>query len=701
MPAIRDWTFNYGTVTTATTIVAYMPNYAQNDLLIALLSTDTGAQTWTSTGWTQLFTVTSTANLAVMWKIAGATETDPTFTYTVAETANVHLISIRDVNTTTPFNGTGGAGTGYRTGTLSTATGVFPALTTTVANSLVLFGMCESGAVVPTIHQGPCTFEDGSDGSAHSDGFAWTFMPSTGLIPSTVKYAKSGTAAGVQVSIGISPPSGGALVIPPFCAGDNSIFIDPIHGVTAFNGNTAFAATATTDFGTVLGSGTLGNGTIAASADVGINSFHSMGQVTGVTTANVASGGRLALAVGNKPDVTGKNVICHAMPSTPKIYQNTNPVTKGGTAQKGVYFGMASAANNFKIWHIHGAGTPWDSAQHVPIVVNSSNTSGVAQTLGTFNAASVSSFGFINSGFLVATVFRYGSLWALDTTTIAGGNLAEPVGVGGINKVCSSGKERMSVLQQGASQILVLQPIQLGDGGTNPLYLNLNATAIEFPKQYDQASKQVFYCSADNVAGITYYAGASDTIIHTNAVVSSESKYHWKIHASSSTSAAYDFNGLSVIGAGTIQLKAGITFDSITFSKCDEIAAIGATISNCTIGRTTGAGALNIASPAEMALVTDCLFRTNSTYGIRLTSATAQTYSFQWHYFLRQYKGCVCCCYYRNSHNKRNWRRRNSYIYKCRCYSGDSKRRNGNRYSKRLSNIGSDRKCACTDGKSV
>lgn len=624
MPAIRDWTFAYQSSTAATTIVGTLPSYQQNDLLLAILSADTGTtQAWSSAGWTQLFSISSTSNLAVMWKIAGASETDPTFTYSIAETTNLHLLAIRDVNTAAPFNGTGGAGTGYRTGTLATATGVFPALTTTINNSLVLFGMCESGAVVPTIHQGPVTFEDGADGTAHSDGFGWTFMPTAGLIPATVKYAKNGTAAGVQVTIGISPPSGGAAVIPPFCAGDASIFIDPMHGVTAYNGNTAFAATATTSFGTSLNGKTLANGTIAAAADVGINSFHSMGRVTGTVTAGTWYGGRLALAAGNTPNVSGKNIIAHVMPLSPKVYQNTDPLSKTGV--KGVAFGISSLANtNYRVWHVHGAGTPWDTAQHVPIVVNDMNTAGRIQNTGTLDPASIESFGFMISGFLVAPAFQFGSLWALDTTTVAGGNAAEPVGVAGINKICSSGKERMSVLQQGASQILVMQPIQIGDGGTNPVYLRLDATAIEFPKQYDVSSKQVFYCGADNVAGLTYYAGASDTIKHINSVVSSLSPFHWRIHASSSASASYDFSGLAVIGAGDVTLRAVATFYGMTFTSCPVITQNSAVIDNSAFSYSK----ITSATLGDMDNISNCSFASSGTGHAIEVGGTASTITF-------------------------------------------------------------------------
>jgi hypothetical protein len=176
--------------------------------------------------------------------------------------------------------------------------------------------------------------------------------------------------------------------------------------------------------------------------------------------------------------------------------------------------------------------------------------------------------------------------------------------------------------------MLCLQAVQFGNGGTNPIYLKLEDTAIEFPKQYNAASKVVNYNSTDNVIGFTYYPGASDKIIHKNSVISSPSKYYWGVHASSSVAAGvFDFSGLTLIGAGTITLKSGLVVDGMKFQGCSEVPAVGATITNCAFNATVGTGALNVASETEMSTITDCTF-TGNAYGIRLTKASAATYTF-------------------------------------------------------------------------
>jgi len=588
------------------------------------------AQVFSGNGWTTLFTnTTATACQAVLYKIATASESDTTFTYLSNTTGMAHVISVQDVNTTTPFNGTGGTGTGYNTFQNSSVRSTMPQITTTVANSLILYLQETANNTIPTILEGPVIYEDGADGAGNSQAFSWGFAPSIGATSNAVYYERLSSATlGLLTTIGISPPATGATIIPAYCTSDNSVYVDPISGTTAYNGNTAFAATATTSFGTTLNGATLANGTVAAATDVGINSYHSLGQITGTATAGTWYGGALAPATGNRPTVAGKNVLVHVKPATPKVLQNTDGI--GHAVVKGVAFGMASTnATNYKVWHVHGQGTAWNSAQHVPVVINTNNTSGLIQNTGTIGSDPIVSFGMMISGEVVAPIWQFGSLWVLDTTTVCGGNAVYPVDTKGLVKSASTGKERLSVLQQGIAQALILQPIQFGNGGTNPIYLNLDSSAIEVPTQYNIGKKQVFYCSADNVAGISYYAGPSDTIIHSNATIISQNKFFWGFNAATSASATYNFNSTIINGAGTITLQEVVPLSQLTFISCDQITipdyfSVGAPLTSCVFNKTTatstqGAVVISAATQAELQAKLDrlvsCQFTGNTTSG--------------------------------------------------------------------------------------
>jgi hypothetical protein len=616
MPAVRDISWTFESTTSDAGIVVPIPAYEENDLLLAFIQGDTGSGVITATNWTQVFARTNTTRYVCLSKIATASESDVTFASTVSETYNGCIISIRDVDTTTPINAFND------TTQVAAAKYTFQTITTTKHNCLLIYAAANSGVGVPSIIEGPVTGILGADGAAESQGIGWSAQPTSGTTPNNVTCSNVASGAGVKAVLAINPPSAGATELPTYCAGDNSIYVNPINGVTAYNGDAALAATFDTLFTTTLNGVTAGDATVAAAADTGLNSFHSTGRLTTISGSKNWSGAALDLAGGNVLNTTGKNVLVHTAPSTSGQIQRFPSVS---TAKKGIGFGMLSTAGNWKMWYVHGAGTSWGQSIDVPLVINSDNTSGILQTTGTFNPASTDVFGFVASSLGVSTtVWQFYSLWVLDTTTIAGGLSTSPVDIAGIVTAAASGHERRSVIQQGANQALILQPIQFGDGGTNKIYLDLNATAIEFPKIHDLISKQIFYCSVDNVAGLTYYAGAADTIKHRNSIISSSSPYHWRIHASSSASASYDFSGLSIIGAGDVQLRAVTTFLNMTFDTCGQIVQNGALIDSCTVTTSTASVALLSNDPEN---ISDTNFVSDGT-GHAIEISVAGTYSF-------------------------------------------------------------------------
>jgi hypothetical protein len=575
MPQIIDFTYGYSTSTAGTTVVVDTPNTttATNAILVAICSSDTGASNWSSAGWTQYYgALANTTGSALLWRAVTLTEAASyTFTATIAETLNCTILSIIDVNSTSPFDANVNSN-------MVAANTVYPTFSATLANELILFIATHgSVAVQPSAIEGPVTQLWSWDGSAHSDSIAWTIHPTTGVTPTVISSVTGTTYNGKLITVGIKPPATGATIIPAYCAQDLSKYVDPLHGTTAFRGNTAFSGTATTYFGTTIGGKAHANGTVTARTDIGINTYRSCAGHTS-SINRTWQGCVLPLLAGNILTAAGgKNILCHVIPYLPIDMQTLEGVSVG----RGVALGAYSTANNFKVWHVHGANTPF-GAKRVPVIINTSSTTGILQTTGTLNANSIAGFGFFASGFTTSADIAWTMLWVLDTTTICGGNATYPINTQGIVKIVADGKERISAIQQGSSQVLLLQPVQIGNG-INSTYLSLDSTAIEFPQQYNQDSGQIYYCSTNNVAGLTYYASATDTIIHRNSVISSASDYHWRIHASSSASATYDFSGLSLIGAGDVQLRAVTTFSEVSFTSCTTVAQNSAVISNCSI----------------------------------------------------------------------------------------------------------------------
>lgn len=621
MPQVRDTSWAFESVTTDAGLTIPAPASAENDLLLCRIMSDTGTPTFTPpAGWTQVFQRVNTCSLTVFRKIATASEpASYTFASATNETYNGAITSYRDVDTTTPIN------VFNHVAQASAAKFQFQSVTTTRDNCLLDFIFASSAVGVPSTIEGPVQSLVAADGSAESIGIGWGFKGPQGATPANVTCSTIASGAGVKAVIAINPPSGGATVKPAYCAADLSVYLNPINGTTAYNTDTGLAATADTNFSTTLNGLTAGDATVAALADVGINSFHSVGRLTSITGSQNLSGAELVLAVANRPNVTGKNVLIHVGPSTEGQLQRFSKVASG----RGIWFGMRSANGaNWKIWQVYGAER--GAARHQPVVINEAagNTKSVN---GTLNPASIFAFGVWVSGTGISTtIWDFASLWVLDTVTICGGGESTPAGIEGIVTAAADGHERRSVIRQGSNQMLSYQPIQFGNGGAEPVYLDLDATAIEFPRQYNAATAEVTYNSTDNVVGLTYHAGAGDTIKHRNSVISSASAFHWRIHASSAVDAVYDFSGLQVIGAGDVVLRdLNTPFGLMTFARCGLVTANAAEIEDCSFSAPSGAVAVITAAPGK---IKRCSFTSDGT-GHAIEITTAGTYSFEGNQF--------------------------------------------------------------------
>jgi hypothetical protein len=516
----------------------------------------------------------------------------------------------------------------YTTGTHSAAKSNMPTMTTSRNKTMLLYMATNSGVAVPSIIEGSATLIAGKDGTAHSDACSWSFQNIAGTTASNVGLSNMTAAAGTTSVIGVQPPESGTVVVPGYCAVDDSVYVSPFTGA-AFNSDAVPVNTITTQ---LAGANAVINGTTLTNAvntytlaDYGINTYHAMAKLTGVATNNTWAGWSASVVA--RTTLAGKNILFHISPQTPISIQTTDSVATANAC--GIAIGLGTSANNFKFWHVHGAGTAFGAASYVPVVVNTNNTTGLIQTTGTLNVNSIERIAVATSAKVVAATWLFGSIWALDKTVIAGGDSTEPVSIPGIVSAASSGHERYSCVIQGAGQMLALQPLQFGDGGVNNIYLDLNSTAIEFPTLYNKTAKKVNYCSVENFSGLTYFAGNTDTIKHRNSVVSSESKYHWRFATASVSSntatfpsATYDFDGLSVIGAGNVWLNANVDLTGVTFNACDKITAVNNVMTRCVITKSaalSGNAAVYITGASQSALQTSldkfvtCSFTFNTT----------------------------------------------------------------------------------------
>jgi hypothetical protein len=174
------------------------------------------------------------------------------------------------------------------------------------------------------------------------------------------------------------------------------------------------------------------------------------------------------------------------------------------------------------------------------------------------------------------------------------------------------------IQKQGASGLLPMVPIQIGGG--DAINFQIDAGAMQFPRQYSRTKREINYHGADNAIGISYAGKSGDVVKHTNSVITSESPYYWEINSAATSAATWDFTGLVLVKA-TVTLRPVLTFSSMSFSTCASVTTNGSTITSCNFGDSP----IAVASPADAALISNCNITktTGTSHGITITGAAA------------------------------------------------------------------------------
>jgi len=639
MPAIRDIASGSTPSSVSETITCVLPKNEQNDLLLLFIVYDVGTPTWTfPENWVQLFaqSQTSGAHGVCAYKLSSGSE--PASIDVVASAADsmcYTFMSIMDVNITHPF---GNPAVFTSSGHASAAIQNLPQITTNTDNSLVVFLSGTTSTIsheynnshtriLSEVHAGECAMST-----------AWLFKRTAGQILATkaTSYAST-SAAGVVASLQIAPPSGGATIIPPYMASDDSFSI-----ITTRTNPEAISANFAGLYDKTLQ---------ATSTLNSFSGYHLLEVGTGMNvrtnvslTVNDITGGAYAFSA---VDLSERNVLAFLRRSS----SPENDQKRLGSIAKdaGVFFGLRSAQHtNIKLWHVSGRENPEKDIYYLPIIINPDAP--VLWSTGSLNASSVTGLVVaFNSDLSASLGLGCSGFWALGTGVIAGGTQSNPLTTISFAEVFGAQSDKLTVRRQGASEILSYQNIQVGDGGSNPVILSINGGALEFAGQHSKADFRVNYNSVDNKIGLTYCPGASDVISHINSVVSSVSRFKWGLHADASTSATYDFTRLSVIGAGAITLNKAITIDRLvindyvtadvsnaTLTNCtialppaanDSLTTNGSTsLTGCTIDVSTVASGNRWCSVADPSIFENCSFTGGGGHAIRIT--TPGTYSF-------------------------------------------------------------------------
>lgn len=219
----------------------------------------------------------------------------------------------------------------------------------------------------------------------------------------------------------------------------------------------------------------------------------------------------------------------------------------------------------------------------------------------------------------------------LSTAVYTGGASARPLTIASAKPLTESWDFYKLQGLQASAQSEIRWPIQIGDG-TFKTYFKASAASTETPTAHDvtTSTSQQDWNVSDDACGVTVYASANCTMDFSAALLTSATKQPFTIHASSSTSATYSFQGLTLVG-WTVTWKTGIpaTLIGVTFDSCYEIDMNGQDMTSCTVDNTanSAAGKAALTFTENGAVLDSCTIDgTGAAYAIELgTSVTAIT----------------------------------------------------------------------------
>lgn len=601
MPFVRDAKTSAASVN-STSFTMAQPQHETDDLLFAWVVRDgQSGSIPTPSGWTLAGVTDRTFSVFIsgFYKIAtSSSEADLVITSTASETWCGVIVAVGEVDTSDPIE----AEDDVQGSTNFTAT---PQLTTANNDCLVLHFIASDSQAGPSLKPG-CGFINSFNGISESFGAFWTYQPSAGTTSQYDWYHErdvNHTAYSVAVN--------GDTSNAPAHIDSGSPPATVLHPLIGTKTTTGFGGTFTNNASSIA-SQVDGIDLVAAfnfgtTVDAGVNSVHEglLVRADAAQVGDIASGYvRLDSAV----DLTGKTIAIHAFADSQYDVNTT-----AGTDKRGVVFAVADTSGNWKAWVVAASDSEPTDTNQIPILINPEDDINVIDSSGTLVLTAIRDFIFGVSSPAGDSRHNFSQLQILDDLIVVGGSSARPITLKDVVDLSFGSFNRTGQRQggQGTTQALLFAPLQIGNG-TDTTYFEESAASLEFGRQSSLTDRRLQYNVAAGFAGVRFYAVSGDTIKFTNSIISSATRYFFEIHASSTSAAAWDFNGLQVIGAGPITLNdvgqlGGISFSQgsvVTLNDCDLSG--GCTFFNM------DSPVVTVTSQAQLDQLANCTFTDNN-----------------------------------------------------------------------------------------
>ena len=580
------------TFTAAATATPVLPDHVTGDLLLICLTQDGAATTITTatSGWAMIGTQAASggSRTAWAWKIAASgAEPDPTFSGSTDEwISTIFVVKDADATTTIDVNNR----TDYNNPASGLVTSGTP--TTTTDNCLLFYSYGYDG--VPQTILNP---EDLYIQSVLSSGTAGHVIGTrnqytAGAVPAITALQNLATEGGNVWVIAITNSTGGSL------PGETSEVMDVIsYAVATANINIQ------------------GVGTISALSTVAAT----IGGITASTTAMTASGGTITSS--------GRYAALRLTTSTAAVSEYQGAVFSF-TARD-----FTNATLNFLIQCAQAkATTRYGGGFGMGLIVVDSTGNWVAYELinyakmtlaslivamkpgegtlldssGTLDITSINRIGFFTRRTATTNLAGLLDIKYITRQTgavLIGGSASRPARYedlyyGTVFSIASIGNASF----QGSGQILTRCPVQIGDG-TTPTFFSAIASSLELPKEQQSLATPVYgasFLDGGDITNFTIRAAAGDVIDFSSSIVACSSAEIFTIHASSSTSATYNFLGCSIVGYTVLNNVVGIIFNGATFNSTRGITLNGGSMIGCIVTDSLNTPAVTTNNPENI-----------------------------------------------------------------------------------------------------
>ncbi len=607
--------FDTADVTSITGVLP--PDYEAGDMLVWIVFKDAtpGGDPSTPSGWSvhaaghlQIFVTRCT----VFYKAnVSASETAPQTTSTNANSWYTTMLAIAEYDTTTEFGAYSTVDSGANNNEYT-----IPALTTTSAQNLVIWGLASNGGDGGSMYGGSALIDVGEVNNINNLCY-WDVQPATGSTGTRVhRQSVARRTLGLLFSI---RPSATSDVETAMVRGGT--FDGYIEGFELSSVETEIGSPTIT---TVNGLTTAAGASQTKVTTAGLAPAQRSLRFTAGFTASTIHGVEYDTSVSPIDfSTTDKYFVAHVGGTSATDYQ----LWLGTESETGVVITLSTGTTTppWRAWHVYAKSTgklglyPFDNG----IVINPNSTAALLDSSGTFDNTDITSMHYFAHAVAGSAQFILSRLFTMEPWKLLNGSSRDPARMATIYDY-QLGEFTFVIRRQGANQWLVPAIIQIGDSGTTTTYAAENGTAIEFGSA--SSSDDLSYSIDDNDFGLIFATGSGDTVDWDNVTVSSATRYRWQM---TGTGATCTFNNVVITRAGDIDLISTATFTNCTWTSCGMIVLGSATFDTVAINNSIDNEALQIASTTEASNLSDLTFSNNNSAGsghsIEITAAGTYT----------------------------------------------------------------------------